>query len=221
MLSMLEQAEAVGVRVVNSPRGLRRAGNKALLPTLAPGDCPAQRVVSSVSAAARAGAELGPQLVLKPVQGSRGIGVLFVDTSVADIKPLAELLLERGPLIVQRRVPGAEHGDLRVLIVNGKALRVEDRPVVIARRPASGELRSNLHQGASAQLGELGERELSLIERIAPRLVALGLSIVGADLMQGRLLELNVYAPGGVGPFESLTGIDVSSVLLRSLLEPD
>jgi glutathione synthase len=218
LLTLLECAEEQGTQVVNSIRGLRRASNKALLPTIAPGLCPTQEAVGTLAAALKAVERLGPELVLKPVQGSRGQGVTFVDTRLAHPQSVIETLLQSGPLIVQERLPDAALGDQRVLLVNGAPFEVEGQVVAIRRRPAPGELRANLHLGGTAELSTLSQSDFNLLRRLKPQLQRLGLSLVGADLMSSRLLELNVFAPGGLGPFEQLTGLSASQPVMRALI---
>ena len=38
-------------------------------------------------------------------------------------------------------------------------------------------------------------------------------------VLAGKVLELNVWAPGGLGPFERTTGIDAAPALVEALLK--
>lgn len=220
LLVVLEQAQQAGCHVVNAPGGLRVGGDKALLPQVAPGLSPEQYTVSTVVAAERALQRLGGTAVLKPLVGTRGRGVCFVEQGNPTSRVVIELLLEGGPLLVQRRVDTATTEDVRVLVVDGAVLQVGGQPVAVRRRAATGEFRANLHRGGRAELARLQPSQVRLLDALAPPLRRLGLRAVGVDILGDRIIELNVWAPGGVGPFERLTGHDASLPLLRALVGP-
>jgi glutathione synthase len=54
------------------------------------------------------------------------------------------------------------------------------------------------------------------IARIAPHLKSEGLVHVGVDFVGGRILELNVFSPGGLYPSERLYNRDFSSAVVEA-----
>ncbi len=64
--------------------------------------------------------------------------------------------------------------------------------------PRADDIRSNIHVGGSVVPTELTPRERALVEAIAPRLVADGLTFVGLDVIGEHLTEVNVTSPTGI-----------------------
>lgn len=217
-LWMLRLLARRGVTAVNSGESLERTATKAFLSELPAELRPAQAVTADVEDALRAIARLGPEVVLKPARGTRGIGVVLLDARNTSPRPLVELLLERGVVVIQERLVSEDGADKRVVMVDGRPLEVDGRTVAIRRVPAPGEFRSNLHAGAKSELCSLSNEENALLSALGPHLSKAGLRVAGVDILAGKILEINVWAPGGLGPFAELTGIDASTPLLAALL---
>jgi glutathione synthase len=79
------------------------------------------------------------------------------------------------------------------------------------------DIRSNMHVGGTRKPSSLTEVERRICDLIRPRLVADGLYFVGVDLVGDRILEINVYAPGGIHNINELYGVDVAEAVVRDL----
>ena len=112
--------------------------------------------------------------------------------------------------MVQEFVPSPLQGDLRVTILDGEVLCRDGQPAAIARVPQEGDFRSNLHAGGKAEPIEITQQIEDAVAAIAPYLAEEGLVHVGADFIGGRILELNVFSPGGLYPSVRLYGHDFS-----------
>ncbi|HAT86390.1 MAG TPA: glutathione synthase [Rhizobiales bacterium] len=138
----------------------------------------------------------GDKMILKPLGGYGGKGVIIVEkSSLASFRSLLDFYLGANNeqyVILQEFVPGAELGDVRILMLNGE-------PIGAMRRvPAEGDLRSNIHQGGKAVKHSLTKEEKALCKHIGPKLVRDGLFFVGLDVIGGKLIEVNVLSPGGI-----------------------
>ena len=51
-------------------------------------------------------------------------------------------------------------------------------------------------------------------------LVAHGIALAGVDVIDGRLIEVNVTCPGGMHKTDALLGTDLSGAIVRRLLRP-
>ena len=51
-------------------------------------------------------------------------------------------------------------------------------------------------------------------------LVAHGIALAGVDVIDGRLIEVNVTCPGGMSKTDALLGTDLSGAIVRRLLTP-
>ncbi|PTY39046.1 glutathione synthetase [Saccharospirillum sp. MSK14-1] len=136
------------------------------------------------------------RMILKPLDGSGGHGVIVLEKSAqSSINSLLDFYIDRernNYVILQEYIEGAENGDVRVLMLNGKAIGAYHR------KPAEGDVRANIQAGGSAHPWKLTEGQKRVCRKIGPKLVADGLDFVGLDLIGERLLEVNVCNPGGI-----------------------
>jgi glutathione synthase len=197
---LLELAERHGVTVINRPAALRAWNEKLsslrwshlMAPTL---------VASRVAELAAFTAEHG-EVVLKPLGGRAGQGVVFAAAATPGLRALLELVtaMETLPVMVQAFLPGVAAGDKRILLVNGEPLGA------VNRVPSGGEFRSNLAVGGQPQATDLTPAERAICAELAPALQAEGLFFVGIDVIDGRLSEINVTSPTGIREVERLGG---------------
>ncbi|QNI95706.1 glutathione synthetase [Synechococcus sp. A15-127] len=195
---LLEVAERAGVRVLNRPSALRAWNEKLgalrfsrwMAPTL---------VAGRVSELTRFAEEQG-EVVLKPLGGRAGLGVIRVSADAPGLKALLDLVTdqERLPVMAQRFLPAVMQGDKRILLVDGEPLGA------VNRRPSAGEFRSNLAVGGQAEATVLSERERRICEALTPSLRSEGLFFVGIDVIDGMLSEINVTSPTGIREVERL-----------------
>ncbi|MFM7636124.1 MAG: glutathione synthase [Cyanobacteriota bacterium] len=201
-----------GVRVINRPAALRAWNEK--LSALRWSHLMAPTLVSGrIDQLAAFTAELG-EVVLKPLGGRAGQGVVFASAATPGLRALLELVtaMETLPVMAQAFLPGVAAGDKRILLVNGEPLGA------VNRVPSGGEFRSNLAVGGSPEAAGLSEAELRICAELAPALRAEGLFFVGIDVIDGRLSEINVTSPTGVREVERLGGIPLADQTIERLL---
>jgi len=218
-LALCGRVAASGVPVHNTPDGVRRAGSKLYLSEL-PAWVRPPTAITSDPTRLRAWVEAAEgRVVLKPLEGTRGRGVMALEGGTLEPSwPAVRALLDEGPVVVQPFVEGAEAGDTRVLVLDGEPLVVDGAFAAIGRVPAPGDFRSNLHAGGTAVPGEVTDGMRAAVERIAPRLRADGLRLVGVDFIADRIIELNVASPGGLRDAERFTGRDFSGAVMDRFL---
>jgi glutathione synthase len=146
------------------------------------------------------------RMILKPLDGFGGRGVIVLEKRAQqNFSSLLEFYIggdDTGKgsnyVILQDYVPGAEEGDIRILLLNGE-------PIGAMRRiPASGEHRSNVHAGGTVVKHRLTTHEKELCQYIGPKLVRDGLYFTGIDVINGKLIEVNVLSPGGISRINKL-----------------
>lgn len=153
--------------------------------------------------------------ILKPLDGSGGHGVIVLEKAAqSSIKSLLDFYIDRernNYVILQAYIEGAEHGDVRVLMLNGKAIGAYHR------KPAEGDVRANIQAGGSAHTWKLTEEQKRVCRKIGPKLVADGLDFVGLDLIGERLLEVNVCNPGGITNINRLSKVKLQKQVIDFL----
>ncbi len=208
-----------GVRVLNDPEGLDRARQPMYLLERVPELMPRSFLSRDTEAIVAFLRELDAPAVLKPMAGYGGFGVFHVARGqVRNVRSAVEMLAQQGYVVAQQWVDGAEEGDKRVLLWRGAPLDFEGglRSVYL-RRSAHGDHRHNLHAGGHRRRCGLDDAELALCHRVGALLAEDGLDLVGLDLVGGRLLEANVFSPGGIHNMHALYGINVAARIWESL----
>jgi glutathione synthase len=193
--------------VVNDPQGVRDCPEKLFVLDFAE-FMPPTLITRSLKELRAFHAEHG-EIVVKPLHGNAGAAVFRIGSDGTNLGALAELFAKiwPEPFIAQAFVPAVTEGDKRIILVDGKAVGA------INRRPASGEIRSNLAAGGKAEATTLTERELEICEAIGPELKRRGLIFVGIDVIGGMLTEINVTSPTGIVSLDGFNGTDTAGLI--------
>lgn len=216
-LALTRLAEDQGVKVINRPDGLIRAATKLYLLELPTFTRPLTLVSQNRTEIVAFIEELQQPTVLKPLQGTRGNDVFFVSSAVdKNLNQIIDVILRQGLVMVQACIPGAERGDTRVVVMNGKILEVDNQPAAICRVPREGDFRSNLHAGGTAKPGVITEGMRQTVAAIGDKLVSDGLFLVGLDFIGSQLLELNVFSTGGLRDAERFTGVAFAEHIVQA-----
>jgi ribosomal protein S6--L-glutamate ligase len=211
-MDLLAELERSGVPVVNPAKSCEIAVDKFLCTArLVAANIPVPRtfVAQSADEAVNGFDQLGGDVVLKPLFGSEGRGL--VRLTDRDLAHRAFSLTERldGAIYIQEFI---DHGDAdyRVLIIGNKSWAVR-------RRHPAGDWRTNVSRGAIAEHCELDD---SLIQLAFEAVKATGVLIAGVDIMLDRtgkpyVIEVNAV-PGWRG-LASALDIDIAREVLEYL----
>ena len=192
--------------VVNDPEAVRNAPEKVWVLDFAR-YMPPTIVTRSLGAAREFAAKHG-EVVIKPLHGNAGKAVFKVGRDGANLAPLMELFnaTYREPHVLQSFLPEVAEGDKRIVLVDGEFAGA------INRRPAKGDIRSNLALGGTAEATELTETEREICAALGPELKRRGLLFVGIDVIGGKwLTEINVTSPTGIVAIDKFNGTDTAA----------
>ena len=190
--------------MLNNPDGLLVANEKLFGLAIAPQFFP-PTLVSSVPSLIHDFIKTHKKVVLKPLFGAGGSGILVFESGDKNIYSALELLSANfsRPVIVQAYITRAREGDKRILLLGGDPLGA------ILRVPHADDHRANFHAGGMAQAAAISPRDQEIIGVLKPHLLALGLHIVGIDIIDGFLTEINVTSPTCLLEMEQLSGLQV------------
>lgn len=210
----LDLLRMIDAEVLNRPEGLSKASSKLYLSHLPPSTRP-ETVIGGADVLKRFVLDRRAPSVLKPLIGTRGQDVFFVDpTHRGNLNQIIDVLTREGPAMAQAFVPEASRGDTRVLLLDGAPLVVDGHAAAVRRIPGSEDFRSNVHVGATPAPGELTSAAERIAEAIGPILRRDGLWLVGMDLIGDVIVELNVFSTGGLMDAEDNTGADFTGRVL-------
>ena len=210
---LLEVAERKGVKVINKPASLRAWNEK--LGALRYSNLMAPTIVASKTKDLINFAEKNKDVVVKPLGGKGGQGVIRLTEKTPGIKSIIELVTsqEQLPVMMQQFIPEVNAGDKRIIIVNG------DPVGAINRIPQKGDFRSNLAMGGIAEKTDLSIQEKKICAQLSSQLRKEGLFFVGIDVINGMLSEINVTSPTGLREIEKLSNQNVSDLVIEKLLD--
>lgn len=216
-LAVLRHFERQGVAMVNGPAAIEAVADKLqTLQILSRAGLPIPKTILGkfpvdVDVVER---ELGFPVVVKTLKGTRGNGVLLCSDR-EQFKDLAKLLGGANPgadFIFQQYIKASHGRDVRVLVINGKAV------AAMERRSADGGFKSNISLGGVGSRFDLPEPMAHLAIRVTQ---ALGLDVAGVDILFDtngyRICEAN-SSPGFLG-LEKACGISVPDAIFAGMRE--
>src|SRR6187401_3613464 len=208
----------LGVLVVNDPDGLSRAGSKMYLAGFPVELRPKTLVTRSVERVRAFLRELDGPAIIKPLAGFGGQNVFYVARGQsANLPQIISTVRRAGYVIVQEYLPAVAKGDKRVLLLGGAPLCVGSTVAAYKRMRPKDDIRNNMHVGGSRRRTEFLEAERRICDLLRPRLVADGLYFVGVDLVGDKILEINVFATGGIANINELYDVDIGTAVIRDL----
>jgi ribosomal protein S6--L-glutamate ligase/tetrahydromethanopterin:alpha-L-glutamate ligase len=211
-MDALHQLENSGVRVINSPAAIEKMVDKyytSSLLTLAGMRVPETIVAESLEQALLAFERLGGDVVVKPLFGSRGVGMLRITDAEIAQRAFHALELSRYVFYLQRFIPH-HNEDIRLLMFG-------DACVAAMTRRASG-WKTNLSQGAIPAAYQPPEEIIDLGRRAAN---VVGADYCGVDVMLGEdglLYVLEVNSMPAWGGLQTVSTLDIAAQLVHYCL---
>lgn len=212
--ALLRQFESVGIYALNSASAVARTKDKLLatqtllkdgveLPATAAANTPMD--VADLTAMVD-----GFPLVVKMVQGFKGDGVVLADSERSAESVISAFKSVNANLLIQEFIKEAGGKDVRVLVVDGKAVAaVESNSVV-------DEFGANVQRGKSSIATRLSVAERRLAVKATK---ALGLKVAGVDLIRSSRgpLVLEVHASPDLRSVENTSGKDLAGYLIHAV----
>jgi len=209
------------VFIINAIDGLREANNKIYTAAYFDADrelIPATHVSKNIDYLLRIIEESeNDKMIMKPLDGYGGSGVIIIEKSaMKNIRSLLDFYINRDRndsiyVILQDYIEGAEEGDVRILMLNGKPIGA------LKRIPIKGDVRSNISAGGFVEKYKLTKEDEILCEKIGEKLVRDGIYYAGLDLINGKLIEVNVMSPGTIADINKLNKVKLQEKIINYL----
>jgi RimK family alpha-L-glutamate ligase len=188
-----------GVRCVNDPRAIERTIDKSWAGALlaaARVPTPPTVICERFEDALEAFARLGGDVVVKPLFGAMGTGIVRVTDPDVAHRVFRALELERAVYYLQRTIDGAGRRDLRVLVVAGE--------VVGAMERVADSWRANVARGGRPVATTLSDEQRAVAVAAA---AAVGAEVAGVDLLVGSDGSLAVPEVNGIPGWQALQSV--------------
>lgn len=132
------------------------------------------------------------EIVLKPLNGCFGSGVMTLKKGDKNTAVIINTMTknQKQLIMVQKYIPKARFGDKRVMFLGDEVL-----DVCIQKLPSNDDFKFNEHCDSNIVKAELTESEKEKFAPVAKELNRLGLPLVGLDVIDEKIIEINVTSP--------------------------
>lgn len=206
-MNLLHRLERLGLLIINPPLAIERSVDKYNSLTIFKENglpVPRTAVTESHDEALECFHELGGDVVVKPLFGSRGVGASRINDPDIAARVFRTISFHHGVLYLQQFV---NHGgsDIRAFVIGDQ--------VVAAMRRISTNWKTNVSLGAKPVTLNLSEE----LEKLAVKAAnVIGCKVTGVDLIEGPdgplLIELNSQ-PGWKG-LQSVTRLNIANEII-------
>ena len=136
--------------------------------------------------------EKNKEAILKPLNRCFGNGVYYLNKDDKNLLTIINNMTESGktPVMFQEYLPEAKFGDKRVLIIGETVLEE-----CIQKLPGDHNFKFSIHSDRYFKDALLSPKEIKLAQTIAKKLSERGLYLVGLDVINEKVIEINVTSP--------------------------
>ena len=206
-----------GVIVLNHPDTLFNCQNKMYFQYFPEAVRPRTIITRSAEDVQRFYEEQHEKIVIKPLQGSGGKDVFLLKEKDTNLHSIVDAVARNGYVIAQEYLPLASEGDVRLIVMNGQPLQRDGKYAAVRRMNADDDFRSNISAGGHAVSVEIDDTMLRLVDQVRPKLMQDGVFMVGLDIVGDKLMEVNVFSPGGIYEVAEVEGVDFFEPVIVAL----
>lgn len=154
----------------------------------------------------------GAPVIIKLLEGTQGLGVVLCETNKAAESVLQSFMKLKHHMMVQEYIKEAGGADIRCFVIGGKVI------ATMKRQAQTGDFRSNLHCGGSAELIKITPQERAAAIKAAK---ILGLNVAGVDILRSKRgpLVMEVNSSPGLEGIEHITQLDIAGLIIQYLEE--
>jgi RimK family alpha-L-glutamate ligase len=210
-MDMLYRLQRLGLLIINSPEAIEHCVDKYdLLAILEENGIPVPKtaVTENVNAALKAFDELGGDVIVKPIFGSRGIGSTRIQDREIASTVFRAITFHHGVIYLQEFVP---HGfsDIRAFVVGDR--------VVSAMRRVSNNWKTNYSQGAHPESVTLDKYMFDIAVKSAKLIEC---KIAGVDILESSKgpLVVEVNSQPGWRGLQSVASVNIADEIVDFVL---
>ena len=210
-MDILYKLERLGFTLINPPEAIEHCVDKYDILAILEDNgiaVPRTAATESVAEALKAFTELGGDVVVKPIFGSRGIGATRIVDSEIATSVFKAITFYHGVIYLQEFVPHG-HSDIRAFVVDGHG--------IAAMRRVAESWKTNYSQGARPAPITLDPAHEESAVKAAK---AVGCKVAGVDILEGPegpvIVDVNSQ-PGWKG-LQVVTKVNIADEIVRFIL---
>ena len=177
-------------KVINSPRAIRDFNEK--LHSIYFKDLMSDNIVTTSLNDIEEFLHKNKEIVLKPLNRCFGSGVMYLYEGDPNTRTIINTMTnnETTMVMVQKFIPGVKKGDKRVLTLGDKVINY-----AITKLPTQDDFKFNTHNDNYITSAVIDNEEKHSYELVARKLNAMGIPMAGLDVIDGKIIEVNVTSP--------------------------
>lgn len=191
-LYLTQMLEISGVDCINPAKALRENNEKLMILNF-PEIIPTTVVTNSLDEIENIFENTRiEKIVIKPLDGMGGKSIFTIEKGDKNLSVIWETVSQNGKkhFIIQEFVEEARLGDHRLVFINYELL-----PKKVVRVPSEKDFRGNLAVGAVSRIETITDHDKEIAKCLIPYLKKNKIYFAGADLLGGRLSEINITSP--------------------------
>lgn len=176
--------------VINSPRAIRDFNEK--LHSIYFKDLMSENIVTASLNDIEQFLAQHKKIVLKPLNRCFGSGVMYLYEGDPNTRTIINTMTnnETTLVMVQKFLAGVSGGDKRVLTLGDRVLKY-----CVKKLPGKDDFKFNTHNDNFITDAVLSDEEMFNFTKVAKKLNSLGLPMAGLDVIDGKIIEVNVTSP--------------------------
>lgn len=201
-------------KVLNNPKSVRDAPEKLFVLNFA--KFMPETIITGDETLIREFWKKHKQIILKPLYAHGGIGVFYIPENDKNLFNAFRILKQTYnglPIIAQQYIPNVVKGDKRILFINGEFAGA------LNRVQATDFAISNTAVGGGYEQTSLTKIEKEMCEEFKPVFKKLGLFLVGIDVIDDKITEINVTSPTGFALLNELYSEDFGKKIVDEMLK--
>ena len=177
-------------QILNDPKAIRNFNEK--FHTLYFSDLMPENIVTSSKSDIIKFLNQHEEIVLKPLNGCFGSGVMTLKKGDKNTAVIINTMTrnQKQLIMVQKYISQARFGDKRVMFLGDEVL-----DVCVRKLPSNDDFKFNEHCDSNIVKAELTEEEKHNFIPVAKELNKLGLPMAGLDVIDGKIIEINITSP--------------------------
>ncbi len=177
-------------KIINDPISIRNFNEK--LHTLKFIDLMPENIVTSSKSDIIDFLNKYDEIVLKPLNACFGSGVMTLKKGDKNTAVIINTMTKNQTqlIMVQKYISKARFGDKRVMFLGDEVL-----DVCVQKLPSNDDFKFNEHCDSNIIKAELTQNEKEKFLPVAKELNSLGLPLVGLDVIDEKIIEINVTSP--------------------------
>ena len=194
------------VKVINNPKAIRNFNEKFhsnMFPEFVP-----ENIVSADKGQIKEFVRKHKKAVIKPLNQCFGQGVTALFEGDINLNSLIKTATNgyKTICLVQRYLDGAVHGDKRILTLGDEVLNY-----AVTKAPLDNDFKFSEHSDNYLRKAKLTETDIKIASTVAKKLNSMGIPLIGLDILDGKILEINVTSPCYfLKETKNLYGVDLS-----------